>query len=115
MVQVNRLMHHLDGNFVESICAPSLGLLPKIQLATSLPPLEIILIKQSFKYVSLVCISISLFIGLFILEIDCSFVVSFLAHDTLNRLSLVDLKKKALVITKPLPNFKPAKINKQAN
>ena len=49
-----------------------------------------------------------------ILETDCSFVVSFLAHDNLNRLSPVDLKK-ALVITKPLPNFKATKINRQAN
>lgn len=62
----------------------------------------------------------SLYIGitlhrLVILETHCSFVVSFLAHDNLNRSSLVDFKKKALVITKLLSNFKLAKINRRAN
>ena len=50
-----------------------------------------------------------------ILETDYAFVVSLLAHDELDRSSLVDLKKEAIAITKLLPNFKLVKINRQTN
>ena len=50
-----------------------------------------------------------------ILETDCAFVASFLANESCDRSSLIDLKKKALSITRLLGNFKLSKINRRVN
>ena len=46
-----------------------------------------------------------------VFKTDCSFVVSFLANETLDMSRLVDPKKEAFNITKPINSFKIIKIN----
>ena len=50
-----------------------------------------------------------------ILETDCSFVVSLLANDLLDRSNLVDLKREALSIARMMASLKIIKINRSAN
>lgn len=112
---------NVDVSFVESICAASVGFVARNSAGD--------IIISSWDYIGLctgvdeaelrACLT-GLYIGItlhkpIILETGCSFVVSLLAHANLNRSSLVDLKKEDLAITKLLPNFKPAEINRKAN
>ena len=50
-----------------------------------------------------------------ILDTDSAFVASFLANESCDRSSLIDLKKEALSIIRLLGNFKLSKINRRAN
>ena len=70
--------------------------------------------KRSFSHVADLYIGIT-FYNPITLETDYTFVASFLAHDKLDRSSLMDMKKEAIAITKLLPNFKLVKINRQTN
>ena len=109
---------NVDVSFVESFSAASVGVFARNSSSDAL--------ISSWEYISL-CTTIDeaelrtclagLSIGNrdVILETNCSYVVSFLANDSLDWSSLVDLKKEALSITKLLHNFKLAKINRRAN
>lgn len=100
-------------SFVESICVASVEVVARNSAGDVL--------ISSWDYLGL-CIDVdevelrACLAGLYIgVTLHCSFVVFFLAHDNLDRSFLVDLKKKALAITKILPNFRLVNMNRRAN
>uniref|UniRef100_A0A453Q8I1 RNase H type-1 domain-containing protein n=1 Tax=Aegilops tauschii subsp. strangulata TaxID=200361 RepID=A0A453Q8I1_AEGTS len=112
---------NVDASFVEAISAASVGVVARNHMG------EVII--SSWDYIG-VCNSVveaelratlaGPYIGItlhkpIILEIDCSFMASFLGNDYLDRSPLVDLKMKALSISRLMTSFKIPKINRRAN
>ena len=112
---------NVDASFVESLSVASVGVGAKSCTGD--------IIVSSWDFIGLcsgvdeaelrACLA-GLYIGIslnmpIILETDCAFVASFLANESCDRSSLIDLKKEALSIIRLLKNFKLSKINRRAN
>ena len=112
---------NVDASFVESLSAASVGVVARSCMGD--------IIVSSRDFIGLcpgvdeaelrACLA-GLYIGIslnmsIILDTDSAFVASFLANESCDRSSLIDLKKEALSIIRLLGNFKLSKINRRAN
>ncbi|XBH99224.1 hypothetical protein VPH35_128610 [Triticum aestivum] len=112
---------NVDASFVESMRSASVGVVVRNDLGKVLvSSWDFIRSCTCVDEVELRASLAGLYIGItlhkpIILEIDCTFVASFLARDSIDRSPLVDLKMEALSVSKLIKDFKITKIDRPAN
>ena len=112
---------NVDASFVEAIEAASVGVVVRNHRGqVILSSCDNIGACYSVEEAELRASLSGLYIGMtldmpVILETDCSFVASVFGKEYVDRSSLVDLKKEAVVVSKLLMNLQISKINRKAN